>query len=161
MRVIAALIVLLFLAACGDPPAQQPRKLSPAAENRIRGQRFLQDNATKPGVVTTASGLQYKVLSAGDGKVPILADVVRVHYRGSLVDGKIFEDSRDRGDAATRLPVRGVIRGWSEALQLMPVGSVWELYIPSNLAYGLENAPPDIGPNQTLIFKLELIGVER
>ena len=161
MRILAGLCALLFLAACGEAPVQQPRKLSPAAENRIRGQRFLQDNATKPGVVTTSSGLQYKVLTVGDGQVPTLAAIVRVHYRGSLVDGKIFEDSHDRGDAATRLPVRGVIRGWSEALQLMPVGSVWELYIPSNLAYGLDNAPPDIGPNQTLIFKLELIGVER
>ena len=138
----------------------QPRKLSPAAENRLRGQRFLAENATKPGVVTTASGLQYKVLTPGDGQVPTAADVVRVHYRGSLVGGAIFEDSRDRGEAATRLAVRGVIRGWSEALRLMPVGAVWELYIPSNLAYGLDNAPPDIGPNQTLIFVLELIGVE-
>lgn len=160
MRILATLLALLLLAACGEAPAPQPRKLSPAAENRLRGQRFLAENASKPGVVTTASGLQYKVITPGDGRVPTIADVVRVHYRGSLVGGAIFEDSRDRGEAATRLAVRSVIRGWSEALQLMAVGAVWELYIPSNLAYGLDNAPPEIGPNQTLIFVLELVGVE-
>jgi FKBP-type peptidyl-prolyl cis-trans isomerase FklB len=161
MRVFAALFAVLLLVGCGDPPVRQPRKLSPAAENRIAGQRFLAENGRKPGVITTASGLQYQVVTAGTGPIPTLQDVVQVHYRGSLVNGTVFENSRDRGDAAARIPVRGVIRGWSEALQLMPVGSVWNVYIPSNLAYGLDNAPEKIGPNQTLVFTLELIGIER
>jgi FKBP-type peptidyl-prolyl cis-trans isomerase FklB len=161
MRVFAALFAVLLLVGCGDPPVRQPRKLSPAAENRMAGQRFLAENGRKPGVITTATGLQYQVVTAGTGPIPTLQDVVQVHYRGSLVNGTVFENSRDRGDAAARIPVRGVIRGWSEALQLMPVGSVWNVYIPSNLAYGLDNAPDKIGPNQTLIFTLELIGIER
>lgn len=161
MRIFASLLALLLLTACGDPPAQQPRKLSPAAENRIRGQRFLAENATKPGVVVTESGLQYRIITAGEGPLPTLGSIVLVHYQGRLADGKIFEDSRDRGEAAARIPVRAVIRGWREALQMMPVGSTWELYIPSNLAYGLDNAPPNIGPNQTLVFRLELLGIER
>jgi len=163
MRFLVCLFALVFLAACGDQPAQQPRRLSPAAANRIRGQRFLAENKTKPGVITTASGLQYKILTAGDGPVPTLANIVLAHYRGSFIDGKVFQDSRDRSDAAVAMPVRMMIRGWTEALQLMPVGSVWELYIPSNLAFGLDsdNDHPEIGPNQTLIFKLELIGIQR
>jgi FKBP-type peptidyl-prolyl cis-trans isomerase len=163
MRILAGLLALLFLVACGEPPVQQPRRLSPAAANRIRGQRYLAENATKPGVITTASGLQYKIVTRGDGALPTLSDIVRVHYRGSFIDGRVFEDSHERGDAAARMPVRGLIRGMSEALQLMPVGSVWEIAIPSNLAYGLENAPDimeKFGPNQTLLFTLELVGIE-
>ena len=161
MRILAGLFALFFLAACGDPPRQAPRKLSLAAENRVRGQRFLTENGSKPGVVTTASGLQYRIITAGSGALPTLADVVLVHYRGSFVDGRVFENSRDRGDAAARIRVREVIRGWSEALPLMPVGSVWEIVVPSQLAYGLDRAPEHIGPNQTLVFTLELIGIER
>ena len=153
--------LLLLLSACREPQPVGPRRLSPAAENRIAGQNFLAENARKPGVVVGESGLQHKVLVAGDGPVPTPGDVVRVHYVGRFVDGAIFESSRDRGDAPALLPLRQVMRGWQEGLTRMPSGSTWELYIPSNLAYGLDRAPEKIGPNRTLVFTIELFGIQR
>lgn len=159
--ILLALPFLLLIAGCRDPQPEPPRRLSPAAENRIAGQRFLAENAKRPGVATTESGLQYKVLVAGDGPTPTIHDVVRVHYVGRFPDGTIFESSRERGEAPALLPLRQLMRGWQEALTQMPSGSTWELAIPSNLAYGLERAPEKIGPNRTLVFTIELLGIQR
>ncbi|MBA3684912.1 MAG: FKBP-type peptidyl-prolyl cis-trans isomerase [Planctomycetes bacterium] len=160
MRLTLAFACCLFLAACGRDEPEPQRKLSPAAENRVKGQRFLRDNATKPGWVVTGSGLQYRIISTGSGPKPRATDTVRVHYVGRFVDGTTFESSRDRGDAPAALPLRRLLRGWQEGIPMMPIGSTWEFAIPSNLAYGLDNAPESIGPNQTLVFTIELIGVE-
>lgn len=121
---------------------------------------FLMANAKKPGVVTLPDGLQYKVITEGKGAKPGLNDVVTVHYAGKLVNGKEFDSSYKRGEPAS-FPVSGVIAGWTEALQLMPEGSTWELFIPASLAYGEQGAPPAIGPNETLIFKVQLLGVKK
>ena len=120
---------------------------------------FLAQNKKKEGVKTTASGLQYKIIKAGTGKTPKATDTVVTHYRGTLVDGTEFDSSYKRGEPAS-FRVNGVIAGWTEALQLMPVGSKWQLVIPSNLAYGPRGSPPDIGPNATLVFEIELIGIK-
>lgn len=130
------------------------------AKSANTGEAFLESNKKKPGVVTLPDGLQYKIIKEGKGDKPTLNDVVTVHYAGTLVDGKEFDSSYKRGEAAT-FPVAGVIAGWTEALQLMPAGSTWELYIPAKLAYGDQGAPPAIGPNETLIFKVELISVKK
>lgn len=130
------------------------------SKNQEIGEKFLADNKGKDGVVTTASGLQYKVITMGDGPKPTSNDKVKVHYRGTLIDGKQFDSSYDRGEPAV-FPVTGVIPGWTEVLQLMPVGSKWEVYIPSDLAYGERGAGQDIGPNSTLIFTVELLGIEK
>jgi FKBP-type peptidyl-prolyl cis-trans isomerase FklB len=127
-------------------------------KNKKEGEAFLAQNKKKSGVVTLPSGLQYKILKDGTGKSPKVADTVTTHYRGTLISGKEFDSSYKRGTPAT-FPLNGVISGWTEALQKMKVGSKWELYIPSNLAYG-ENGPPDIGPNATLIFEVELLEVK-
>jgi len=131
-----------------------------AAKNLEAGKQFLAENAKKEGVVTTASGLQYKVISSGDGKMPKAEDTVTTHYRGTLIDGREFDSSYSRGQPAS-FPVKGVIKGWTEALQLMKVGDKWRLAIPSNLAYGPE--PPQggpIGPDAVLVFELELLGIK-
>ena len=119
---------------------------------------FLADNSVKPGVKTTASGLQYKVVSEGTGKQPKATDTVTVNYRGTLIDGTEFDSSYKRGQPAT-FPVNGVIAGWTEALQLMKEGSKWMLYVPWQLAYGERGSGKLIGPNETLIFEVELIAV--
>ena len=129
------------------------QKKSQEATNK--GQAFLDENASKEGVVTTASGLQYQVLTEGQGAKPVASDEVTVHYHGTLIDGTVFDSSVDRGQPAT-FPVGGVIQGWVEALQLMNVGSKYKLFIPSNLAYGERGAGGSIGPNETLIFEVEL-----
>lgn len=129
-------------------------------QQALSGEAFLNANKNKPGVVTLPDGLQYKVLSPGTGPKPALTDTVTVDYAGRLVDGTEFDSSYKRGEPAT-FPVNGVIPGWVEVLQLMPVGSTWELYIPANLAYGERGAPPVIGPNQTLIFKVKLIDIKK
>jgi FKBP-type peptidyl-prolyl cis-trans isomerase FklB len=123
------------------------------------GDAFLATNKKKPGIVTTADGLQYKVVKEGAGPVPTDNDIVSVNYEGKLVDGTVFDSSYKRGEPAT-FPVNGVIPGWTEALKLMKVGSTYELYIPAALAYGENGAPPSIGPNETLIFKVELLGIK-
>ncbi len=123
------------------------------------GDAFRAANAKKAGVKTTASGLQYEVLKAGTGPKPTAEQTVSVHYTGTLVDGKVFDSSVQRGQPA-EFPVGQVIQGWVEALQLMPVGSKWRLVIPPAIAYGERGAPPDIAPNATLVFEVELLGIK-
>lgn len=123
------------------------------------GEVFLMANKSKAGVITLPDGLQYKIITEGKGPKPKDGDTVTVHYSGTLIDGTEFDSSYKRGQPIS-FPVNGVIPGWTEALKLMPVGSTWELYIPSKLAYGVYGAPPVIGPNQTLIFKVNLIGIK-
>lgn len=127
--------------------------------NRREGEEFLAENGTKPGIVTTESGLQYKVVKTGKGKKPSATDRVKVHYHGTLIDGTVFDSSVNRGEPAT-FGVNQVIRGWTEALQLMPVGSKWILYIPQDLAYGTQDMGT-IKPYSTLIFEVELLGIEK
>ena len=122
------------------------------------GNKFLEENATRDGIVTTSSGLQYEVLVQGNGASPNATDEVTVHYHGTLTDGTVFDSSVDRGEP-TSFPVNGVIPGWVEALQLMNVGSKYKLYIPSNLAYGERGTGGVIGPNATLIFEVELLSI--
>lgn len=130
-----------------------------AEANRTAGEAFLSANAGKDGVVRLASGLQYKVLTAGTGRKPGLGDTVVCQYRGTLIDGTEFDSSYARNMPAT-FPVKGVIPGWTEALQMMPVGSKWQLFIPSALAYGERGAGDKIGPNATLVFEIELLSVK-
>ena len=128
------------------------------AANKQAGDTFQAQNKTKPGVTTTASGLQYRVLKDGTGPKPAAGDTVICQYKGTLIDGKEFDSSYKRGQPA-QFPVTGVIKGWTEALELMPVGSKWELVLPPSLAYGERGAGPDIGPNSTLVFEVELVGI--
>ena len=127
--------------------------------NKQAGQQFLAANKAKEGVVTLPSGLQYKVLKEGTGPKPAATDTVVCNYRGTLLDGKEFDSSFKRGQPAT-FPVGQVIKGWTEALQLMPVGSKWQLFIPAELAYGEHSPGPDIGPNSTLIFDIDLLSIQ-
>ena len=129
-------------------------------KNQKDGERFLSENKTKPGVKTTASGLQYKVLKSGSGKTPKPTDTVKVHYHGTLIDGSVFDSSVERGDPAM-FGVTQVIPGWTEVLQLMKEGDKWQVYIPSQLAYGPRSPSPKIGPNSTLIFDVELLSIEK
>lgn len=122
------------------------------------GEAFLAENAKKDGVVVTESGLQYEILEQGNGDKPSATSTVRTHYRGTLITGEEFDSSYGRGEP-TEFPVNGVIKGWTEALQLMPVGSKWKLYIPYDIAYGAQGAGGAIGPYQTLVFELELIEI--
>lgn len=131
-----------------------------ANKNKQLGGAFLEANKDRLGVVTTPSGLQYKVIAAGSGPKPTDNDVVTVDYEGRLLDGKIFDSSYERGQPMT-FRVNAVIAGWQEALKLMPAGSTWELYIPSELAYGEQGAQGAIGPNEVLIFKVHLISVQK
>ena len=126
--------------------------------NKKEGDTFLAANKAKPGVTTLPSGLQYKVLKEGTGPKPTPTDTVECNYRGTLIDGKEFDSSYKRGEPAT-FPVTGVIKGWTEALQLMPVGSKWQLVLPPDLAYGERGAGADIGPNATLVFEVELLSI--
>ena len=130
-----------------------------ASKNLAEGKAFLEANASKEGVVTTESGLQYKVLASGDGAQPKASDSVTTHYHGTLIDGRVFDSSIDRGKPAT-FPVQGVIKGWTEALQLMHVGDKWQLFIPPELAYGNTKRSELIQPNTTLIFEIELLGIK-
>jgi FKBP-type peptidyl-prolyl cis-trans isomerase FklB len=137
---------------------QEEKRLAMVETNKKAGTAFLAANATKPGVVTLPSGLQYKILTAGTGPKPSASDSVVCNYRGSLLDNTEFDSSYKRGQPAT-FPVSGVIKGWTEALQLMPVGSKWQLFIPADLAYGERGQGP-IGPNSTLIFDVELLSIK-
>jgi FKBP-type peptidyl-prolyl cis-trans isomerase FklB len=132
---------------------------SQGATNRKAGEDFLAANKAKPGVITLPSGLQYKILKEGDGAKPTASDTVTCNYRGTLINGTEFDASAKHGGPQS-FPVGGVIKGWTEALQLMPVGSKWELYIPADLAYGDRGAGQDIGPGSTLIFEIELLGIQ-
>jgi len=139
---------------------KQEGKMAQAEEaNTKEGQAFLAANRSKDGIVTLPSGLQYKILQAGTGPKPTTADSVVCNYRGTLLNGTEFDSSYKRGQPAT-FPVSGVIKGWTEALQLMPVGSKWQLFVPADLAYGARGAGPGIGPNSTLIFEVELISIQ-
>ncbi len=130
-----------------------------AAKNQQAGETYLADNKKKDGVVTLPSGLQYKVMQKGSGKKPTAKDTVVVNYRGTLLSGEEFDSSYTRGQPAT-LEVNGVIQGWQQALQLMPVGSKWQVVIPPDLAYGARGAGDSIGPNETLIFEIELMEIK-
>jgi len=152
-RIIATLIAfitgfIMFSMANATTPA----------ENKAAGEKFLADNAQNAGIVTTASGLQYFVFTAGTGASPKAADNVTVHYKGTTIDGKEFDSSYGRGAPAT-FPLNRVIAGWTEGLQLMKEGAKYRFFIPSNLAYGERGAGRDIGPNAALIFDVELIKV--
>jgi len=150
-----------LMAVSKDVQAKQQAKMSALGEkNKKEGEAFLAQNKTKEGVKTLASGLQYKVLTEGKGNSPKASDTVTVNYRGTLINGTEFDSSYKRGQPAT-FPVSGVIKGWTEALQLMKEGSKWRIYVPANLAYG-ENGTPGgpIEPNATLIFDVELISVK-
>ena len=137
----------------------QQQQFSEATERNItEGQAYLAENGQREGVVTTESGLQYEVLTQGDGPRPSATQQVSVNYRGTLIDGTEFDSSYERGEPAT-FPVNRVIGGWTEALQLMSVGSKYRLVIPSNLAYGERGSGPTIGPNATLIFEVELLAI--
>jgi len=143
-----------------DVRKKQQEKMQQAGEaNKKEGDAFLATNKGKEGVFTLASGLQYKVLTSGAGPKPTASDSVVCNYRGTLIDGKEFDSSYKRGQPAT-FPVGGVIKGWTEALQLMPVGSKWQLFVPSELAYAERGSGPDIGPNATLIFEVELLSIQ-
>ncbi|MCH7491236.1 MAG: FKBP-type peptidyl-prolyl cis-trans isomerase [Gemmatimonadetes bacterium] len=128
--------------------------------NREEGNAFLAENRTKAGVVATPSGLQYEVLTEGSGLSPSATNQVTVHYEGKLLDGNVFDSSYERGEPAV-FRVSGVIAGWTEGLQLMKVGSKFRFFIPPNLGYGENGAGEDIGPNATLIFEVELLGIEQ
>ncbi len=128
-------------------------------KNETEGKAFLEENAKKPDVKVTKSGLQYKVLTEGKGPSPKLDQSVTCHYKGTLIDGTEFDSSIKRGEPAT-FPLNGVIKGWTEALQLMKKGSKWELYVPADLAYGPNGAGEKIGPNATLIFEVELLEIK-
>jgi FKBP-type peptidyl-prolyl cis-trans isomerase len=128
-------------------------------KNKKEGEAFLAANKSKEGVVALPSGLQYKIIKAGTGPKPTAADTVVCNYKGTLIDGKEFDSSYKRGQPAT-FPVGGVIKGWTEALQLMPVGSTWQLFIPADLAYGDRQAGPDITPGATLVFEVELMSIQ-
>ena len=128
-------------------------------KNKADGEKFLAENAKKEGVKVLPSGLQYKEITPGTGKSPKTSDTVTTHYKGTLIDGTEFDSSHKRGQPAT-FPVSGVIPGWTEALQLMKEGAKWQLFVPSNLAYGEKGAGQAIGPNATLIFEVELLTVK-
>lgn len=139
--------------------AQMAKIKQMAAANKIAGEQFLAQNMTREGVVTLPSGLQYEVIKAGDGPQPKATDKVTTHYKGTLIDGTTFDSSYERGKPAT-FQLDQVIRGWTEALSLMKVGSKWRLFVPSDLAYGEGGAPGGkIGPNSTLVFEVELLQV--
>lgn len=136
-------------------------QMQAASKNQKAGQDFLAANAKKPGVQATPSGLQYQVITQGTGPKPKETDMVRVHYTGTLLDGTKFDSSLDRGEPAT-IPLQQVVPGWREGIQLMPVGSKYRLWLPSNLAYGEAGTPGGpIAPNSTLVFEVELLGIEK
>jgi FKBP-type peptidyl-prolyl cis-trans isomerase len=137
---------------------QQAAYEAASAENKAAGEAYLAENSQKEGVMTTDSGLQYKEVVAGDGDTPTAADTVTVHYKGTLIDGTVFDSSYERGQPAS-FPVNGVIPGWIEALQLMNVGDKFELAIPSDLAYGSRGTGDVIGPDTTLLFEVELLEI--
>lgn len=143
-----------------DMSAKQAEKTKQLAEtNKKEGEAFLAENKKKEGVKTLPSGLQYKVITDGTGNMPKESDTISAHYRGTLIDGTEFDSSIKRGQPVT-FAVKGVIKGWTEALQLMKEGSKWQLFIPADLAYGERGAGAQIGPNATLIFEVELISIQ-
>jgi len=140
--------------------AEQAKRMTQGQGNKAKEENFLKENAQKPGVKVTASGIQYKVITEGTGPLPKESDTVKVHYRGTLLDGTEFDSSYKRNQPAV-FPLKGVIKGWTEALQLMKVGSKYQIFLPSSLAYGENGAGQIIGPNATLIFDVELLAIEK
>jgi FKBP-type peptidyl-prolyl cis-trans isomerase FklB len=140
--------------------AEQEKRMAQGPGNKAKEEAFLKENAQKPGIKVTASGLQYKVITAGSGPLPKESDTVKVHYRGTLLDGTEFDSSYKRNQPAV-FPLKGVIKGWTEALQLMKAGSKYQIFLPSSLAYGEQGAGQVIGPNATLIFEVELLSIEK
>ena len=139
---------------------KEKRKQELARKNQKAGQEFLSKNKQKPGVKTTSSGLQYKILQEGSGASPALEDTVTVHYKGTLLDGSVFDSSYKRGEPAT-FPLKGIIPGWQQALTMMKTGGKWKLFLPPKLAYGSRQAGQMIEPNSTLIFEVELLSVDK
>jgi FKBP-type peptidyl-prolyl cis-trans isomerase FklB len=139
---------------------QEEKMQQAGAANQKEGEAFLVANKAKEGVVTLPSGLQYKILKEGTGPKPLATDTVACNYRGTFINGTEFDSSYKRGEP-TSFQVNGVIKGWTEALQLMPVGSKWQLFIPADLAYGARGAGSDIPPNSTLIFEVELVSIQK
>ena len=137
----------------------ETRQKAAGEDNLKKGQVFLEANAKKEGVKTTATGLQYKVNKSGTGRTPKASDTVKVHYHGTLIDGTVFDSSVQRGEPIS-FPVNGVIKGWTEALQMMKEGDKWQIFLPANLAYGEQSPGPKIGPNSALIFDVELLAIE-
>lgn len=133
-------------------------KMDKLNANLEEGLKFLEQNKQRPEVTALESGLQYEVITMGDGQKPSATQTVTCHYHGTMIDGRVFDSSVQRGQPAS-FPLNRVISGWTEALQLMPVGSKWKLYLPPHLAYGEQQAGPMIGPNSTLIFEVELLGI--
>jgi FKBP-type peptidyl-prolyl cis-trans isomerase FklB len=145
----------------GEMKKKQEEKMQEAATtNKKDGDAFLAANKAKNGVVTLPSGLQYKIITEGKGPKPTAQDTVECNYKGTLLDGTEFDSTAKHGGKPATFPVGGVIKGWTEALQLMPVGSKWELFIPSDLAYGARGAGGVIGPNATLVFEVELVSIQ-
>lgn len=138
---------------------REEKRKSLGEKNKKEGEAFLAENKTKPGVKTLPSGLQYKILTEGKGEIPKATDTVSANYRGTLLDGTEFDNSAKRGGPAP-FAVRGVIAGWTEALQLMKTGSKWQLFVPSDLAYKERGFPPNIGPDAALIFEVELVSIK-
>lgn len=152
--------VVLLLQGCDNELLSRIDRLeAEAAANAEAGAKFLAANAKRDGVVTTDSGLQYQVLQAGEGRSPTLEDRVRVHYRGTLIDGSEFDSSIARGKPSL-FPLAGLIAGWQEVLPMMREGDRWQLYLPAKLAYGKRTPSTDIPPNSTLLFDMELLSVE-
>jgi len=139
---------------------QMAKRKSDGSENKTKGEAFLVENAKKDGVKVTASGLQYEVITQGDGAKPKPENTVKVHYKGTTIDGTEFDSSYSRGQPIS-FPLNGVIPGWTEGVALMPVGSKYRFFIPSELAYGERGAGAKIGPNSTLIFEVELLAIEK
>jgi FKBP-type peptidyl-prolyl cis-trans isomerase FkpA len=139
---------------------QVAERKAAADKNKEEGDKFLADNGKKPGIKTTASGLQYEVLTEGKGDHPKASDKVTVNYKGTLIDGTVFDSSYDRGQPVS-FPLGNVIPGWTEGVQLMTPGSKYKFYIPSGMAYGERGAPPKIGPNSALVFEVELISIDK
>lgn len=144
----------------GKQAEMEKQAAAKAQEVKAAGAKFLAENGKREGVKTTASGLQYEVVKQGDGPKPVPTDKVNVHYHGTLLNGKVFDSSVQRGEPIT-FGVQEVIKGWTEALQLMNVGSKYKLFIPAELAYGDNGAGPDIGPGETLVFEVELLKIEK
>ena len=138
---------------------EEDERVAVSGNNKVDGKRFLADNKTKDGVVELPSGLQYKIINNGEGEKPVANSRVVVHYRGTLIDGTEFDSSYERGEPI-EFALNQVIKGWQEVLQLMPVGSKWQVFIPSELAYGERGAGRVIGPNSTLIFDVELLSIK-
>jgi len=139
----------------------QMRKFSEAkVKNAEESAKFLEENGKKEGIKTTESGLQYKIIKEGEGEIPGVEDFVMVHYRGTFTDGEEFDSSYSRGEPQ-RLQTDGVIKGWTEALQMMKVGSKWEIFVPPDLGYGRNGMPPKIPPNSVLVFEIELLSIDK